>query len=187
MRKNKFFLFFNIFLILLITGCTNKLDYESNSVKPSSYKIYSDSLDDKLLSTENFDVSIDSNKTIVYIQSLKSNKLTLYKYECTNNGVMNISIEENTNFVISLHANSIISYDWNIKNNIDNSVLKFEKKTKLKVPFQNHKQLIGVNNDRQNFYFKTLKKGNQNIILKYEHIGYSEPEYFQIKVNLNIN
>lgn len=143
---------------------------------------------DKFLSNQNFDVSKDIDKKIIYLAFSKSNKSTIKKYLVNNNYILNITSQPNEELVISLPANNTIAYTWNIKNDINNSVLFLQKKSKMKSNniSDANKTLIGSSYTRENFYFKLIKKGDQNINLKYEHINSPRLENFTITINLSV-
>lgn len=181
MVKNILLSFSMIILMMTFSGCSRNKIHSYNKTYPANVDDT-----DKFLIDKKFDISTDSNKRIVYIASPESDENIFDRYEISNNGIINVNVELGKKFVISLHANRTIAYEWNIKNNIDNSILNFEKKTKFYVPVKNKEKSIGMDYSRQNFHFKSLNKGNQNIVLMYEHIGSSRPDYFKITINVNV-
>ncbi|SMC16950.1 Chagasin family peptidase inhibitor I42 [Clostridium acidisoli DSM 12555] len=187
MYKNKLTVFLSILFIIMLNGCSNsKINVPNPNSKNSTSKTQIDPIDN-FLSNQKFDVSKDSNKKIIYIYFPNTSNNTIKKYEVTNNGVIDVNTKTNQEFVISLPENSIISATWNIQNNIDNSDVKLLKKSKLKVPFKNNEKLIGINYDRRNFYFKTLKKSTQAIVLTYSNKTLDNSEYFRITINTKTN
>lgn len=187
MYKNKLTVFLSVLFILMLNGCSkSKINVPNPNSENSTSKTQIDPID-KFLSKQQFDVPIDSNKKIIYIYFPNTSDNNLKRYEVTNNGVIDVNTKINQEFVVSLHENNIISATWNIQNNIDNSNVKLLKKSKLKVPFKNNEKLIGINYDRRNFYFKTLKKSIQAIVLTYSNKDSSVKEYFQVVINTKTN
>ena len=60
---------------------------------------------------------------IILMMTFKSDENIFDRYEVSNNGTININVEPGKKFVISSHANRTIAYEWNIKNNINNTLL----------------------------------------------------------------
>jgi predicted secreted protein len=187
MYKNKLTVFLSVLFIIMLNGCSNsKINVPNPNSKNSTSKTQIDPIDN-FLSNQKFDVSKDSNKKIIYIYFPNTSNNTIKRYEVTNNGVIDVNTKTNQEFVISLPENSIISATWNIQNNIDNSDVKLLKKSKLKFPFKNNWKLIGINYDRRNFYFKTLKKSTEAIVLTYSNKTLDNSEYFRITINTKTN
>ncbi|PJI09520.1 MULTISPECIES: hypothetical protein [Clostridium] len=184
MNCKKVVVFLNILLLLIFSGCGNKVHMQGASNKNTSSKSKIDPVD-KFLSKQKFNVSNNSDKqAIVYVYFPDGSRGKLKSYTVNNSGSMNIKCRVNQRFIISLHESSVIFAEWSIQNNIDNSSLILLKKTKLSVPFKNPKKLIGINYDRKNFYFMPLKKGPQDIILSYVSKNSSHKQYFNITVNV---
>lgn len=185
MYAKKILFVLSTLLLLAFSGCSNTNGTESKISKNNrlndNYNINSV---DKFLSSQKFDISYNSNKTIVYI-FFPSKRLV--QYNITNKGIINITAKANQMFVLSLHENRLILAQWNIQNNIDTSMLNPLGSTKIEVNTQNTKKLIGMDYSRKNFYFMPLKKGKQSIIFKYLNKNSSCKEYFQITINVTIN
>ncbi|MDD3224538.1 MAG: protease inhibitor I42 family protein [Clostridium sp.] len=178
MIKNKLIAILGVFFILFATGCDSSFLHK-NKISNNVDAI------DKFLDNEKFHFSKDINKKIIYVVFSKSNENTINEYSITNNYVLNITGKPNEELVISLPANNTVAYTWNIKSNINNSILLLQKKSKMK-PINIPSNKIGLDYTRENFYFKLIKEGNQTIKLKYEHINSPRAENFTITINLSI-
>ena len=48
-------------------------------------------------------------------------------------------------------------------------IIKFKNRSSIEIPLPNSlKNTTGSNFDRQNFYFKPIKVGNEKIVMRYE-------------------
>lgn len=166
---------------LSITGC-------NNINKKASSTLGNNSNVDDILNNYNFKISKSIDSKIIYIAFLNARNLSLKDYEVTNGKTINITCRSNEKFVVSLHANSTIAYSWNTNNDFNNSILKFEKETKIAglgnyKNSKNTKNTIGTSFRRQNFYFKPLKNGNTKLSFKYCHLN----SLFQAQNCFNFN
>jgi|GEM_PF-3229796 len=167
---------------LSITGC-------NNINKKTTPALSSGSSIDDILNNYNFKISKSVDSKIFYIAFLKNNNVTLKDYKVANGGIININCKVNEEFIVSLHANSTIAYSWTTDNNFDNSVLKFEKQTKIKGSgnYKNNNNTIGTSYRRQNFYFKTLKSGDVKLPFKYCHLNSPSQNQDCFKFNILIH
>jgi len=74
-----------------------------------------------------------------------------------------------------------------MKNNLDNRVIQFENRSWVDIPMPISEQgKTGANYDRQNFYFKPLKSGNEEVAMRYEHQTEQRNEFFEISFNIKV-
>lgn len=169
-------------LSLSVTGCNNI------NKKPASV-LKSDSNIDDILNNYNFKISKSVDNKIIYIAFLNGNNLSLKDYEVTNGSVININCKASEQFIVSLHANSTIAHSWTIDNNFDNSILRFEKQTKIKGlgNYKNNGNTIGTSFRRQNFYFRALKSGDIKLPFKYCHLNSPSQDENCFKFDVSIH
>ena len=142
---------------------------------------------DKILSRQRYAYTTKLGEKYAAVIIVQSHNASIKQYLIKNNEVLNLSIPQNCQFIISLYANRTITYTWNIKNNIDNNIIKLESRSWMDIPMPRRDWgSTGTSYDRQNFYFKPLKTGKQKIIMKYEHITQKNSEPFNITLNINI-
>lgn len=152
-----------------------------------NFKISNFNKEDKILSRQRYAYTTRLVEKYIAVIIVQSHKASIKQYLIKNNEVLNLSIPQNCQFVISLYANRTITYTWNIKNNIDNNIIKLESRSWIDIPTPiSERGYKGTSYDRQNLYFKSLKTGNEKIIMKYEHITKKDSEPFNITLNINI-
>ena len=115
--------------------------------------------------------------------------LKFKKYNINKNGSISIKIPKNSEFILSLHANVTIAYNWEILSNSEPSIIEYLGGSYVEPPEYNihFRQLKGESPRRQNLWFKSLNKGSSNLSLRYRHIETPQDEYnYDITVNLII-
>lgn len=189
-KPKKYLLLFIPLIILIAFIISPKRIIVSNcSNPPLKYNFGFGNIDklDKLLSNQRFNYSTDINKKYISVILLEKNTAYVEEHIVTDGGTTDITIPQNTNFIISLHANNTIAYTWNIKNNLDADTINFGKKTKISIPTPLFKpRTDGDNYDRENLYFKSLNKGNEKLVLRYEHEEGQNTQFFESTLNINI-
>ncbi|AAK81613.1 hypothetical protein BJV85_000207 [Clostridium acetobutylicum] len=175
-----------IIFIVIFSGCnySKKANILNPNNKQKSNNTFKNNSIDQFLSKQKFDISQDINKKILYVYLGKEK---IKKYTVTNNSFVNINVDTNKMFVISLHESSIICAKWRLQNSMDNSNVELLKNKRMNIPFKNSNDLVGIDYTRRNFYFTTLKKGFQAITFKYVNRNASVSECFTVTINLNIN
>lgn len=186
--KNSIFILI-LTLLLFIIGCSNNvmLDEENSSLLNYDFKISNDEKIDNILSKQQYSYSTSTDKKFIAVIIYDSENAYIKQYLTNNNETLDLSIPKNSNFLISLPANQTIAYTWNIKNDLKNNVIKFENSSLIKINTpKSEKGKDGVNYDRQNFYYKSIESGNQNLILRYEHQTEERDDFFDINLNIII-
>lgn len=189
--KHKKYLLLFIPVIILITFIISpkRIIVSNSSSPPLKYNFGISNIDklDKLLSNQRFNYSTDINKKYISIILLENNTAYVEEHIVTDGGATDITIPQNTNFIISLDANSTIAYTWNIKNNFNTDTIDFIKKTNIFVPMPLFKpKTDGDGYDRENLYLKSLNKGNDKLVLRYEHKEGQNTQFFESTLNINI-
>lgn len=171
------------------TGCSKQVlidDYKSKSLN-YNFTIANVKNIDKTLSKQKYIYSAYSNRKYVAIITYKSHKASIKQYPLDNHETLELTIPKDSKFVISLHANSTTIYTWNIKNNIDNGIIQLENRSWINIPLPlEDRHASGASYDRQNFYFKPLKEGNEQVIMRYEHQTMETNGYFEAVFNIKI-
>lgn len=192
-NKKYIFIFILILIMAILLFITNRLNHvlidEQNSrLLDYNFKISSPEKTNKILSNQRYAYTTKLDSKYIAVIIIQSHKASIKQYLVKDNGVLNLSIPKDCEFVISLYANRTITYTWNIKNNINNNIIKLEDTSWIDIPTPISKRgYTGVNYDRQNFYFEPLKAGNEKIVMKYEHNTMKDFKSFNITFNININ
>lgn len=189
-KSKKYLLLFIPVIILIAFIISPKRIIVSNcSNPPLKYNFAFSNIGklDKLLSNQKFNYSTDINRKYISVILLENNTAYVEEHIITDGGATDITIPQNTNFIISLHANSTIAYTWNIKNKFNTATIDFIKKTKISIPKHLFKpRTDGDDYDRENLYFKSLNKGNEKLVLRYEHKEGQTAQFFESTLNINI-
>ncbi|MCY6485449.1 protease inhibitor I42 family protein [Clostridium aestuarii] len=168
-----------LILCILGVGYSNELNQGNNTSNPTKM--------DELLSQGKYTYSTEIDKKYVAIMVYDAEKTTVKEYEFKNNGSVDITVPNNKDFIISLHANRTILYTWNIKNNICNGIVQFVKRSWIDIPLPKVEEgMCGMDYSRQNFYFKCIKNGNQKIVMRYEHQEEQRDEFFEVNFNIMV-
>lgn len=116
-----------------------------------------------------------------------SNLTDIFQFLINKDGSLDINIPKGSSFILSLPANRTVTYTWNIKNTIENGIIRTDSRSWIEIPLpRSAKGKDGANYDRQNFYFNTVNSGNEKIVLRYEPQTEQGNEYFEITFNVKI-
>ena len=187
---------FIIFFVLIVINCSKQVIVDPQNSKNLNYDfiILNANCIDKTMSTQRYGyiggekeyIAIVTYKPITVITNHFKNA-AMKQYPIDNNGTLNLTISKDSNFIISLPANSIITYTWNIKNNINDGIIKFTNRFWIDIPTPiSEWGYKGVDYDRQNFYFQSLKSGNEKVVMRYEHQTQQRNKFFEITFNIKI-
>ena len=189
MTKKNYIIILIIVTSLFMVGCSNHvlIDEQNSKLLNYNFRISNPKKTDKILSNQRYAYTTKSGNNYAAVIIIQSKNASINQYLVKNNGSLNLTLPKDCEFVISLHENSVISYTWNINNNIDNGIIEFENRSKVEIPMpRSEKGKTGINYDRQNFYFKSLKAGSEKIIMKYESKSMQNFEPFYITFNIDI-
>lgn len=178
-----------IIFSVLVMGCSKNvlLDEQNSDLLNYNFKIVDLKNTDKTLSNQIYSYSTNIDKKYVAVITYKSKNASLNQYLINKDETVDLTVPKDSYFVISLPANRTITCTWNIKNSIDNKVIQFENWSWIDIPIpKSEKASTGVNYDRQNFYFKPIKAGNEKVVMRYEHQTEKQNEFFEITFNVNI-
>lgn len=160
---------------------------ESNDLISPDFKISDIEDIDETLSKQSYYSYDKVGKRYISIIVYKDETASMKHYLVENYGEVDITIPRGHKFIISLGASRTVAYTWNIKNDIEKGVIQFKGASWMEVPLPEAlRGNIGVSNDRQNFFFKPIKKGRQKVILRYEHNSEKRSEYFEVTLNVRI-
>lgn len=189
MNIKKFIFCLWILLSTLIIGCSRNVLFDEQNNQPLNYnfKIFDLKNIDETLTHQKYSYSTTMDKKYIGIISYQSENASMNQYLVNNYDSVDLTISKDSNFIISLHANGIIAYTWNIKNSFDNNILLFDHRSCIQIPLpSSRKDMVGENYDRQNFYFTPLKIGNEKLVLRYEHQTEERNDYFEFTLNIKI-
>lgn len=178
-----------IILTMIVTGCSKNvlLDEQDSNLLNYSFKISNLKDIDKTLSNQKYSYSTNIDNKYVAVITHHSKKASINQYLINKDGKVDLTIDKDSNFIISLPANRTITYTWNIKNSMDTGIIQLDNRSWIDIAIPKSKNgYDGVNYDRQNFYFKPIKAGNEKIIMRYEHGTEQRDEYFEITLNIEI-
>lgn len=178
-----------IIFLTLATGCSQNvlLNEQNSKLLNYNFKIADLKNIDNTLSNQKYSYSTNIDKNYVAVITYQSKNASINQYLVNKNGTVDFTVPKGSLFIISLPANRTITYTWNIKNSIDNRIIKFENRSWTKIPMpKSEKSASGVNYDRQDFYFRPLKAGNEKVVLRYEHQTEQTDDFFEITFNVKI-
>ncbi|MDF2883900.1 MAG: hypothetical protein K0R54_4465 [Clostridiaceae bacterium] len=178
-----------IVLLVFTTGCSQNvlLDEQNSKLLNYNFKISDLNNVDKTLSKQRYSYSTNTDKRYVAVITYQSKNATINQYLVDKDGAVDVSIPKGSFFIVSLPANRTITYTWNIKNSIDNGIIHFEDRSWIDIPMsKSSKGTTGENYDRQNFYFKPLKSGNEKLVMRYEHQTGQENDFFKLLLILKL-
>lgn len=132
------------------------------------------------------DTSTDQRKECISVITYRKGKAHFKEYMVSDNDTISLDIPEDESFIISLYANSTITYTWNTSDYIDKNILNYIKKTRIQIYGPGNDGATGVSYDRENLYFKPSGKGDVKILIKYEHETQKSNPTFNINFDINI-
>ena len=189
MTKKIYIFLLTIVTFLFMAGCSNHvlIDEQNSKLLNYNFKISNSKKTDKILSNQRYVYTTKIDSTYAAIITIQSKNASIKQYLIETNGSLNLTIPKNCDLIISLPKNSTVAYKWNIMSNIDNGMIKFEHCSKIEIPIpRSEKGECGTNYDRQNFYFKPLKSGDEKIVMRYEHETLSSQPYKEITFNIKV-
>lgn len=181
--------------MIIVVNCSKQVIVDPQNSKNLNYDfiILNANCIDKTMSTQKY--GYDGSKEYIAIVTYKpitvitnhSKNAEMKQYLIDNNGTLNLSIPRDSKFIISLYANRTIMYTWNIKNNINNGIIKYINRSWIVIPTPiSEWGYKGIDYDRQNFYFQPLKSGNEKVVMRYEHQTQQRKQFFEITFNIKI-
>ncbi len=123
-----------------------------------------------ILSSKFYDIVDNGKITSFYLIIVNEKDLDIKQYliNYSDDSVKNIRTPHNKDFILLFHRNATIPYTWNLVYDELNEYVKLEDIFIIRCPIEeNKKRREGVSNDRQNFYFKASKKGEQMLSFEY--------------------
>lgn len=189
MSFRKPILYLLIIFLIIITGCSKNvfLDNQTGKLINYNFKITDLKNIDKTLSNQKYSYSTNTDKKYFAVITYQSKNASINQYLVDKDGQVDLTVPKGAPFIVSLHANRTIAYTWNIKNNIENGIIQLEDRSWIDIPLpKSEKGKEGTNYDRQNFYFKPLKSGNEKVVLRYEHQTEQNNESFEVTLNIEI-
>jgi len=178
-----------ILLSIIATGCSKNvvLDEDNGNILNYNFKIADIENIDETLSNQKYAYSTNIENKYVAVITYQSKTASLMQYLIGKYGTVDLTVPKDSSFIISLPANRTIAYTWNIEKVIDNGVIQFANRSWIEIPMpESEKGKEGANYDRQNFYFKPLKSGDEKVVLRYEHQTEQQDDFFEITFNVKI-
>ena len=178
-----------IIFLVLATGCSKKvlITKQNSNLLNYNFKILDLKNIDKTLSNQSYSYYIYTDKKYVAVVTYQSENASINQYLINKDGTLDLTVPKDTNFIISLPANRTVAYTWNIKDGIHNGVIQFVNRSWIGIPMPKSEEgKDGANYDRQNFYFKPIKSGNQKMVMRYEHQTEQRDEFFEVTFNISI-
>ena len=163
------------------------LDEDNSNLLNYNFKISDYKRIDNTLSNQNYAYSSSVDKQYIAIIKYNSKNASIEQYLINDNDTLDLVVPKESNFIISLYANRIISYTWNIKNELNNDIIEFENRSWIEISApKSYKGQDGLNYDRQNFYFKSIASGKQELVMRYEHQVEEREDFFLLTLNIII-
>lgn len=172
-----------------MVGCSNSvmLDEENSNLLNYEFKISNEEKMDKILSNQKYSYSTNIDKKFIAVIIYDSKNASIQQYLINNKQILDLVIPKESKFIISLPANRIITSTWNIKNELKNDVIEFLDRSWIEIGTPKlQKGQEGMNYDRQNFYFKSIESGNQDLVMRYEHQTEEREDFFEVTLNIII-
>ena len=189
-----------ILFTTLATGCSKDVilegdssiqhvffDEDTSNLLNYNFKISDlNNIDETLINQKYLYSTIPDNKYVAVV-IFNSENASMNQYLVKKDESVDLTLPKDSSFILSLHANRTIAYRWNIKNSLNSGLIPFKDHTWLKIPLPKSAEVTyGDNYDRQNFYFKPTKSGNEKIVMRYEHQYKHRNEFFEITFNIKI-
>lgn len=128
----------------------------------------------------------EKNNKIAYIITETEHEIVFKAYVLDEKVPTEIRIDQNTNFILSLHSNPITPFRWRITNEFkENSLLYIKDEYMQPISYTSTLFLLlnpkkGENWQRLNYYFKNIN-GNEIVHLQNSHIQDELKDRFQIR------
>lgn len=207
MGKNKYILYIvsAILIVLIIYISIDNLLINKNQTN-KEYELIEDTISisntniqsiNKVLSDKVYINPYKENTTFAYLILIDKDKLNVERVEFSNSkrNINKLQIPATKDFILSFGINVTIPYKWHMESNEKEPLVKLKDMTKiscklrkeeLKAEERKRPLILG---DRQNFYFKSLKKGKQIVRFKYlpNKPGVAKTMIRELEVEININ
>lgn len=186
-KKSIIYLF--IIFTALMMGCDQNvlLDEQSSKLLNYNFKISNLTNIDKSLTKQRYSYSTDISKKYIAVIIYKSKDASMKQYIVSKDETINLTVPEDSNFIISLPANRTISYTWNMEDTLNNGEIQLENRSWINIPIpKSEKNISGTNYDRQNFYLKPIKSGNGKITMIYKPNEKLDSNSFRFTFTINI-
>lgn len=173
----------------LMMGCSKNvlIDEKNSKLLNYDFKIENIRNIDNTLSKQTYCYTKNVDEKYVAVIIYNSNNASMNQYLINKGEAFDITVPKECKFILSIPANPIITYTWNIKNDFKNGIIEFEDRSWINIPTPKFEQKsIEINYDRQNFYFNPIKSGNEKLVMRYEHDKEQRNEFFEITFNINI-
>lgn len=132
----------------------------------------------------------DVNDRIIYVMSkvLNSSRIVVDKHQIQNNETLSLSFPRDSLVIVSLHSNATLPYSWSFSRKTESDeIVKLDGTLEMAAPVNGIPE-PGVNNDRINYYFRTVEDGDCLLQFHYDRTDndkYKPDEfYFDPKIQV---
>lgn len=176
------FIFVFIFICVIVyINVSSKKPRESINI----IKYENQSQIEQIIKEYEYDISLDINKKYLYLILINEGSIEFKKFLFSKNETVDINVPNESNFILSLRAERMIPYEWEISYN--SNYLELSEKKWIHVGnLKSNKDKEGMSSERQFFYFTALNKGQSIITLKYDHLTLTVDDYFKMKVRIKV-
>ena len=187
-----------IFAGILVSCKDNKWPQQPIHISPNnnSAKALTDNGPlDNILKDELLPYSMTSGYFSLITYNPKTQAINSIK-ECstTDNGTLNLTINRDESFIISLPTFATVTYSWKITNTIDNTIFKLDQISSIHLKKRGQPSdtppaeiRYGEGDDSQNFYFSNIKTGSQSINFECSSDAQKSTDNFKINLNIQIS
>ncbi len=189
MGAKKIILLMISFILVISVIVTNTITVHKDSEPESVNGIMKEDNEewDLVLQKQKYLKSDRSDESYVAVIVYHNNEAEMKQFLVENKGTINITVPKDSNYIISLPANSTVAYSWNRKNEINDRVVAFDQQSWTENPMPKKDMgKVGVSYARQNFYFHTKEKGKEKLIMRYEHLTEQREEFLEVTFHIKV-
>lgn len=103
------------------------------------------------------------------------------QYPLRDGETKELTVSKDANLVLSFLASSTVAFTWSLKKSDHPEILRMERKSRIAVSRRETANVTGGDYGRQNFYFRPLKPGTDQLTLRYE------PQTADVPVDSDVN
>lgn len=120
---------------------------------------------------------------ILYLIKIDGTLAKFEQYKVDKNQSLDLVVAKDTEFIVSMAANSIRPYKWVISDVNENKNLEYKGDNFIEPP--SFTSLKGDSNRRQNLFLKAVSLGSEKLVLKYINADNSEVDT-EIVLNITV-
>ncbi|MBP1755675.1 MAG: hypothetical protein H6Q59_2073 [Firmicutes bacterium] len=188
MEAKKIILLIISVILIIIAIFMNVMPLHQDSKPESSFEITKEDYEewDTILLKQKYNNSAQAEEryAAVFVYSGNMGEMKQYLIEDKRN--IDITVPADSNYIISLPANSTVAYSWNIRNE-RKRIISFDQLTQTENPMtKNDQGKVGVSYARQNFYFHGEETGREKLVMRYEHLTEQREDTIELTFRIKV-